>query len=39
MSITCIEKIATEQQAQEFSKFIKDNNKLKSIHASSQSKN
>ena len=32
MSITCIEKIATEQQAQEFSKFIKDNNKLKSIH-------
>lgn len=32
MSITCIEKLATEQQAQDFSQFIKENNELKSIY-------
>ena len=32
MSITCIEKLATEQQAQEFAEYIKENNELKSIN-------
>lgn len=31
MSITCIGKIETEQQAQEFAQFIKENSELKSI--------
>lgn len=32
MSITRIEKLETEQQAQEFAKFIKDNKELKSVY-------
>lgn len=31
MSITCIEKLETEQQSQKFAKFIKENSELKSI--------
>ena len=32
MSITCIEKLKTEQQSQIFAKFIKENSELKSIY-------
>lgn len=32
MSITCIEKLETEQQLQIFAKFIKENSELKSIY-------
>lgn len=32
MSITCIEKLATEQKAKDFAKFIKENKELKSVY-------